>query len=73
MTAILNIRERVAGMEKDTKSKEERRKVIIGWIPGHSAIKGNELADRMAKEATKKKGGRTKGPIQGLEEGVFQE
>lgn len=59
-------------MEKDIKSKEEKRKVILGWIPDHSAIKGNEPADRITKEATKKKGGKSKGPIQGLE-GVFQE
>lgn len=29
--------------------------MIIGWIPGHSKIMGNENANEIAKKATKEK------------------
>lgn len=56
-TATLNIRETISGLKKkredNGKSNMEERKIVIGWIPSHIGIEGNEIADQMAKEATK--------------------
>jgi ribonuclease HI len=27
--------------------------VVVNWTPGHDSIKGNEIADQLAKEAAK--------------------
>lgn len=38
--------------EKIKEKDDRKHRIIIGWIPGHLGIKGNELADSLAKEAT---------------------
>lgn len=36
-------------------SKEMGNKIMLIWIPAHQGIRGNELADKIAKEATEEK------------------
>ena len=34
--------------------RQQQKKVILYWIPGHENIYGNELADKLAKAGTEK-------------------
>lgn len=59
---ILSIKKRVyeyryswkenIGEEKDSRKGNNSRRVVIGSIPGHTGIKGNTIADSLAKETT---------------------
>lgn len=67
-SAALNIRENISLLRRTRfnveRTGEEERKIIIGWIPSHKGIMGNELPDQMAKGATKSEhDGRIKVPF----------
>jgi len=59
---ILSIRKRIyeyrnrgteiRSNENDRGKRKKNSRVVIGWIPRHSGIKGNTIADSLAKEAT---------------------
>lgn len=52
---IVTIRERIDTYIKNNKRQENKVvKIIIGWVPGHKDIKGNEIAEKLAKEASEK-------------------
>ncbi|RLU15164.1 hypothetical protein DMN91_012158 [Ooceraea biroi] len=47
------IRQRIYDLYKLQERKgKESYKVVIGWIPGHKGMQGNEMADRLAKSVT---------------------
>ena len=48
------------------KKLAEDNRVTVLWIPGHSGIKGNETADRLAKLATKKQNPSGLEPVIGI-------
>lgn len=51
--AILNIKEVIANIQERRKEGHAQvRKIVIGWIPSHVGIEGNEMADTVAKAAT---------------------
>lgn len=49
---ITRIRERIDRYcNRNEEGKNRKVKVVIGWILGHDGIRGNEIADGLAKEA----------------------
>jgi len=51
---ITKIRERIFDLSKEKNETNSycKNKIIIGCIPSHSRIQGNELVDMLTKEAT---------------------
>lgn len=47
---VIEIRRRISKIQKETE-----KKIIIVWIPEHRGIEDNEIADSLAKKATRRK------------------
>lgn len=48
---IIRAKERIEKIkERALMVRDKENKVVIGWIPGHKGVKGNEIADSQQKK-----------------------